>query len=185
MGIEKSEAEGARRKAVKEAAFAKAKQVFDEYEGLIEEQKQLRMLVERECGAQVKASNEAVVDNNAEIVRLNTMLEKAKNKEIKLSFREKSEMSRQLKERRANQETLMYEAIDLQEEFKQSIQLINDKIKALRQEQGEKEDNGADEGGEEGLLKLFETRFAQNVFVGALQSVESYPAQGDDDEAAP
>ena len=139
MGIEKSEAEEARRKAVKEAAFAKAKQVFDEYEGLIEEQKQLRMLVERECGAQVKASNEAVVDNNAEIVRLNTMLEKAKNKEIKLSFREKSEMSRQLKERRANQETLMYEAIDLQEEFKQSIQLINDKIKALRQEQGEKE----------------------------------------------
>ena len=53
------------------------------------------------------------------------------------------------------------------------------------EEQGEKEDNGADEGGEESLLKLFETRFAQNVFVGALESVESYPAQGDDDEAAP
>ena len=44
------------------------------------------------------------------------------------------------------------------------------------EEQGEKEDNGADEGGEEGLLKLFETRFAQNVFVGALQGVESNPA---------
>ena len=43
-------------------------------------------------------------------------------------------------------------------------------------EQGEKEDNGADEGGKESLLKLFETRFAQNVFVGALQGVESYPA---------
>ena len=44
------------------------------------------------------------------------------------------------------------------------------------EEQCEKEDNGADEGGKESLLKLFETRFAQNVFVGALQGVESYPA---------
>ena len=44
------------------------------------------------------------------------------------------------------------------------------------EEQCEKEDNGADECGKESLLKLFETRFAQNVFVGALQGVESYPA---------
>lgn len=139
MGEERNEAELARKAAIKEAAFEKAKQVFDEYEEQIEEQKQLRQYVERECGAQVKASNEAVVDNNAEIVRLNTILEKAKAKEIKLSFKEKSEMTKQLKERRANQETLMYEAIDLQEEFKQSLAMINEKIKMLRQEQSEKE----------------------------------------------
>lgn len=139
MGEERTEAELARNAAIKEAAFAKAKEVYNEYEDKIEEQKQLRIYVERECGAQVKASNEAVVDNNAEIVRLNTMLEKAKNKEIKLSHKEKSEMTKQLKERRANQETLMYEAIDLQEEFKQSLALINDKIKELRLEQQEKE----------------------------------------------
>lgn len=139
MGDERNEEILAEREAIKEAAFAKAKKIHDDYEDQIEELKQRRLFVDRECGAQVKASNEAVVDNNSEIVRLNTLLEKAKAKEIKLSFREKSEMAKQLKERRANQETLMYEAIDLQEEYKTVMNQINDEIKALRREQGEKE----------------------------------------------
>lgn len=131
--------EDERRAAIREAALQKAKKVHDEYEERIDELKQRRVLVDRECGAQVKESNDAVVENNAEIVRLNTLLEKADAKEIKLSMKEKTEMRRQLKERRTNQETLMYAAFDLQDEYKEVMQQITDEIKALREEQNEKE----------------------------------------------
>lgn len=139
MTGEQQRKEEERRAAVKEAALEKAKKVHDEYEERIDELKQRRVLVDRECGAQVKESNDAVVENNAEIVRLNTLLEKAEEKEIKLSLKEKSEMKKQLKERRANQETLMYAAFDLQDEYKEVMQQITDEIKALREEQSEKE----------------------------------------------
>ncbi len=139
MAGEQQRKEDERRTAVREAALEKAKKVHDEYEERIDELKERRVLVDRECGIQVKESNEAVVENNAEIVRLNTLLDKADAKEIKLSMKDKAEMRRQLKERRANQETLMYAAIDLQEEYKQVMQQITDEIKALREEQNEKE----------------------------------------------
>lgn len=128
-----------RRQAIREAALEKAKKVHDEYEEKIEELKQRRVLVDRECNIQIKESNEAVTENNYEIVRLNTLLEKADAKEIKLSMKEKMDMRKQLKERRANQETLMYAALDLQDEYKEVMQQITDEIKALRAEQGEKE----------------------------------------------
>lgn len=124
---------------IREAARAKAKAVHDEYEAMIDDLKQRRLLVDRECGRQVKESNEAVTQNNAEIVRLSTMLEKAASKEIKLSFKEKSEMKKELKERRGNQEKLMYEAFDLQDEYKSVMQQITDEIKSLREQQTEKE----------------------------------------------
>lgn len=139
MTEEQQRKEDERRAAIREAALEKAKKVHDEYEERIDELKQRRVLVDRECGAQVKESNDAVVENNAEIVRLNTLLEKAEAKEIKLSMKEKNEMRRQLKERRANQETLMYAAFDLQDEYKEVMQQITDEIKALREEQNEKE----------------------------------------------
>jgi len=128
-----------RREEIREAARAKAKAIHDEYEERIEELKQRRVLVDRECGAQVKASNDAVTENNAEILRLNTLLTKAADKEIKLTFKEKAEAKKELKERRSNQEMLMYEAFDLQDEYKQVMQQITDEIKALRTEQSEKE----------------------------------------------
>lgn len=139
MTEEQQRKEEERRAAVREAALDKAKKVHDEYEERIDELKERRVLVDRECSAQVKASNDSVVENNAEIVRLNTLLEKADAKEIKLSMKEKTEMRRQLKERRANQETLMYAAFDLQDEYKEVMQQITDEIKALREEQNEKE----------------------------------------------
>lgn len=138
MTEEQQRKEDERRAAIKEAALQKAKKVYDEYEERIDELKQRRVLVDRECGSQVKESNDAVVENNAEIVRLNTLLDKAEAKEIKLSMKEKNEMRRQLKERRANQETLMYAAFDLQDEYKEVMQQITDEIKALREEQSEK-----------------------------------------------
>jgi hypothetical protein len=139
MTEKQQQKEEERRAATKEAALEKAKKVHDEYEERIDELKQRRVLVDRECGSQVKVSNDAVVENNAEIVRLNTLLEKADAKEIKLSIKEKNEMRKQLKERRANQESLMYEAFDLQDEYKEVMQQITDEIKALREEQSEKE----------------------------------------------
>lgn len=131
--------EEARRAETREAAFAKAKKVHDEYEARIDELKERRVLVDRECSRQVKESNDAVVENNSEILRLGTLLDKADDKQIKLSAKEKSDMRKQLKERKDNQETLMYAAFDLQDEYKEVMQQITDEIKALREEQSEKE----------------------------------------------
>ncbi len=139
MTEEQIKKEEARRAETKEAALAKAKKVHDEYEARIDELKERRVLVDRECGLQVKESNDAVVENNAEILRIGTLLDKADDKQIKLSMKEKSDMRKQLKERKDNQETLMYAAFDLQDEYKEVMQQITDEIKALREEQSEKE----------------------------------------------
>ncbi len=139
MTEEQMKKEEARRAETKEAALAKAKKVHDEYEARIDELKERRVLVDRECGLQVKESNDAVVENNAEILRIGTLLDKADDKQIKLSMKEKNDMRKQLKERKDNQETLMYAAFDLQDEYKEVMQQITDEIKALREEQSEKE----------------------------------------------
>ena len=139
MTEEQIKKEEARRAETKEAALAKAKKVHDEYEARIDELKERRVLVDRECGLQVKESNDAVVENNAEILRIGTLLDKADDKQIKLSMKEKNDMRKQLKERKDNQETLMYAAFDLQDEYKEVMQQITDEIKALREEQSEKE----------------------------------------------
>ena len=51
--------------------------------------------------------------------------------------------------------------------------------------QGEEEDHHAEDAGQEGLLELFEARFAEHVLIGALEGVEAQPAQRHQHDAEP